>query len=32
MITVRAADDPRLSAFARFWLGKGAPAHSLPVS
>jgi len=32
MITVRAADDPRLSAFARFWLGKGAPARSLPVS
>jgi hypothetical protein len=32
MVTVGSPSDPRLAAFAKFWLGKGAPANSLPVS
>jgi hypothetical protein len=32
MLTTGSAADPLLAEFARFWLGKGVPSHSLPAS
>jgi hypothetical protein len=32
MVKASSVNDPLLSEFARFWLGKGAPKHSLPAS